>query len=75
MKFEPRTVDDSVNVSKRHPLADAATLALGVGGALLALTAVLAFFADTLVARISVETEMRWFGKLSPPTLVATQSL
>ena len=28
MKFEPRTADDSVNVTPRHPLADAATLAL-----------------------------------------------
>lgn len=69
MKFEPRSADHSVNVTPRHPLADAATLALGVGGALLALTVVLALFADTLVSRISVETELRWFGRLSPPAL------
>lgn len=74
MKFEPRTADHSVNVSNRHPLADAATLTLGIGGALLALTVLLAFFADTLVAHISVEAEMRWFGRLSPPTLAATES-
>lgn len=73
MKFEPRSVDHSVNVTRRHPLADAATLTLGVGGALLAITFLLALFADTLVARISVEREMRWFGRLSPDTLVATE--
>lgn len=73
MKFEPRAVDHSVNVTPRHPLADAATLALGIGGALLALTALLALFADALVSRISVETEMRWFGRLSPPTLVGAE--
>lgn len=72
MKFEPRTADDSVNVTPRHPLADAATLVLGIGGALLALTVLLALFADRLVSRISVETEMRWFGRLSPPALAGS---
>lgn len=74
MKFEPRSADDSVNVTRRHPLADAATLALGIGGALLVLTAVLALFADTLVSRISVETEMRWFGRFAPPTLIGAEN-
>ncbi len=70
MKFEPRPADHSVNVTARHPLADATILVLGLGGVLLLVTIVLAFFADALVARISVKTEMRWFGGMSLPTVV-----
>lgn len=70
MKFEPRPADHSVNVTARHPLADAAILVLGLGAVLLLVTIVLAFFADALVARISVKTEMRWFGGLSLPSAI-----
>ena len=70
MKFEPRPADHSVNVTARHPLADAAVLVLGLGAVLLLVTIVLAFFADALVARISVKTEMRWFGGMSLPAVV-----
>lgn len=70
MKFEPRSADESVNVTARHPLADAATLALGLGAALIVLTALLALFADALVARISIKTELRWFGNMLPAELM-----
>ncbi|MEO1116615.1 MAG: M48 family metallopeptidase [Pseudomonadota bacterium] len=70
MKFEPRPADHSVNVTARHPLADAAVLVLGLGAVLLLITLVLAFFADALVARISIKTEMQWFGGMSPPAVL-----
>ena len=65
MEFKPRQADTTVNVSRRHPLADAATLIAGVGGLIVMLVVAFVLLSDKIVARISVETEMRWFGGLS----------
>ena len=65
MDYTPRTADDSVNVTPRHPLSDALTLVLGVGAGLAILAFVLILFADAAVSRISIETEQRWFGGMS----------
>lgn len=70
MKFEPRSADHTVNVSAGHPLADAAKLAIGAALALLAVIVVLVFISDRLVTRISIDTEMRWFGALQPESLI-----
>jgi len=42
MKFVPRTPREGVNVSKTHPLVEAAILVAGIGGVLLLVLALLA---------------------------------
>lgn len=62
MKFTPRHIEENVNVSKTHPLAELAWLAGGVLLLLLVFYLVLGVTTDLAVAKIPVKAE-RWLGE------------
>lgn len=66
MKFEPRLPEEGINVSRGHPLADAAKLAAAVAGIVILAVAAFAFTADRLVTLVPPEVEVRALGRLWP---------
>ncbi len=66
MKFTPRRADDSVNVSRQHPLAEAGVLITGVGLAVAAITVVLFFLVDIVLWFVPVEQEVALFDAWLP---------
>ena len=85
MRFVSRQADDSVNVSKTHPLVEAGTLYVGLTGLFLLLAVVLIFLVEAALYFVSPEDEARLFRDWLPTDLrtvaphddrlVATQSL
>ncbi|MEL6869809.1 MAG: hypothetical protein AAFO81_08410, partial [Pseudomonadota bacterium] len=66
MRVSPRQPDDSVNVSKTHPLAEAGTLFAGVAAFFVVVTVIIVFSVDILLRFVSPATEVRWLSKWSP---------
>lgn len=65
MEFRPRLADDTVNVTRRHPLSEASWL---LGGVLLVaalLVVAAAYLSDLVVWAVSPEDEARWLGDLA----------
>lgn len=60
MKFTPRAPREGINVSKQHPLSEAATLIAGLGALFIAIVAVVVFFVDFVLLFVSPQTEARW---------------
>ncbi len=84
MSFDPSLPDDSVNVSDRHPLREAAWLFGGIAAAVLALAAVAGLAVDAVVGRLPPGLEVRLFelagldpsaGGEADPRRAAVQSL
>lgn len=65
MRFVPRLPDDEVNVSKRHPLGEAAWLTVGVGLAATLIYSVFAWSAVIVAGWIPLEVELQLFETLS----------
>ncbi|MEO0574126.1 MAG: M48 family metallopeptidase [Pseudomonadota bacterium] len=74
MRVSPRLPDDSVNVSKTHPLAEAGTLLAGIGIAFIVVTITIVFAVDILLRLVPPATEVRWLSKWSPFEIEAEQS-
>ncbi|MFK8051815.1 MAG: M48 family metallopeptidase [Woeseiaceae bacterium] len=72
-RYVPREVDDSVNVSKTHPLAEAGVLMLGLGIAFIAATIVIVYLVEILVGLTSVEAEMKWLTRITPDLTEQTE--
>lgn len=74
MRVSPRLPDDSVNVSKTHPLAEAGTLLAGIGIAFVLVTVVIVFAVDILLRVVPPATEVRWLSNWSPFEVIAEQT-
>ncbi|MEZ4334137.1 MAG: M48 family metallopeptidase [Myxococcota bacterium] len=64
MRFEAKLPDDSVNVSKGHPLQEAAILLVGVAGLVALITLLVAVSIDRIVPWLPPRLEMRLFASL-----------
>ncbi|MEN7343347.1 MAG: M48 family metallopeptidase [Pseudomonadota bacterium] len=65
-RYIPRQADQTVNVSKTHPLAEAGWLVGALSLIGLGLAIVTIFLVDIFVALVSPEREARWFSGLEP---------
>ncbi|MFK8016912.1 MAG: M48 family metallopeptidase [Gammaproteobacteria bacterium] len=66
MQVNPRQPDDSVNVSKTHPLVEGGLLLGGIGVIFITVTAVIVFAVDLLVRFVPPEKEVKWLSNWSP---------
>ncbi|MEL7310766.1 MAG: M48 family metallopeptidase [Pseudomonadota bacterium] len=66
MRFEPRTPDAGVNVSKTHPLAEAGTLVLGLAGLMAIATVAIVFSIELLIRFVPVDKEVEWLSGWAP---------
>ncbi len=66
MEFVPKAPDDEVNVTREHPLKEAATLIFGLSLVFVLITALLVFFVDLVIALVPEETEARVLGAWRP---------
>jgi predicted Zn-dependent protease len=66
MRHVPRQPDPGVNTSDEHPLAEAGTLAAGLGLLVTAVTIVLIFLADAVLAIVPAEQEAAMFDAWIP---------
>jgi Zn-dependent protease with chaperone function len=66
MRFEPRTPDTSVNVSKTHPLAEAGTLLVGLAGLFAVITLLIVFAIELLIRFVPAEREVEWLSGWTP---------
>ncbi len=73
MRHIPRKADDSVNVSKEHPLVEAGTLVLGVGLIFLTIMVVLIFVVEIVIYFVPEETEIELFGSWLPDDIVRVE--
>jgi Zn-dependent protease with chaperone function len=64
MQYEPRVPREGINVTPVHPLREAATLTLGIAGAMALLVAIAAFGVDLAVRAIPPDFEARRFEGL-----------
>ena len=64
MEFKPRAPREGINVSKTHPLKEAATLVVGLSAIVAGLVFVIAWSVDFAVGFISPEAEARLFESL-----------
>jgi len=64
MEFVPKAPREGINVSKTHPLKEAATLILGICGVLVLLFVVLAFSVDVAVRFIPPDMESKLFSSM-----------
>lgn len=71
MKFGPKTPREGTNVSDVHPLAEAATLILGLSAIFVVIAAVLIFMVELVLMFVSTETEGKLFAAWVPDDLVA----
>ena len=74
MKFVARKPRDGINVSDVHPLAEAATLVVGLTAIFVALVLLLIFLIEVVLYFVPVETEARLFNDWFPEDLVAVES-
>lgn len=70
MRFVPKKVDDSVNVSKEHPLVEAGTLVVGLTLIFAAVAAVLILMVDLVLLFVSPEKEAAMFSNWLPDGVV-----
>jgi predicted Zn-dependent protease len=61
MKFTARAPREGINVSKQHPLAEAATLIFGLSTILIAISVAAIFFVDLILLFVSPSTETKLF--------------
>jgi len=61
MKFVPRTPRDGINVSREHPLKEAATVIVGVSVGIALLVVFLVLFVDLVILLVPARTEARVF--------------
>ena len=64
MRANPRMPDDEVNVSKRHPLGEAAWLTIGVGLVAAVVYGVMAWSAEIVARWIPLDVEMGLFERV-----------
>ena len=69
MRSVPRQPDDEVNVSKRHPLGEAAWLTVGVGLAAALIYSLFAWSAEIVASWIPLDTELALFETLGAQLL------
>ena len=69
MRAVPRLPDDEVNVSKRHPLGEAAWLTVGVGLAAALVYSAFAWSAEIVASWIPLDVELALFETLSEQLL------
>ena len=60
MKFNPRAPREGINVSKEHPLTEAATLIVGLSALFVVIVAIVVFFVDFVVFFVAPKNEARW---------------
>lgn len=68
-RYIARQPDDSVNVSKTHPLAEAGILVSGLVAAFIAVTIVIVYLVEIMVGMISIKTESTWLSRILPDTI------
>lgn len=73
MRFIPKKVDDSVNVSKEHPLVEAGTLVIGLTLIFAAIAAALILIVDLVLLFVSPEREAAMFSNWLPDGIVAVE--
>jgi Zn-dependent protease with chaperone function len=71
LRFVPKKVDDSVNVSKEHPLVEASTLVVGLALIFIVIAAALILMVDLVLMFVSPEREAQLFSDWMPDGLVA----
>ena len=67
MSFDPALPDDEVNVSRTHPLREAAMLVGGLVGVVVLLALVTAFAVDLVVPRLPPHLEIKLFSRTWMP--------
>ncbi len=70
MRHIPRKADDSVNVSKTHPLVEASTLVAGLGLIFLTIMIVLIFVVEIVLYFVPEKTEVELFETWLPEDIV-----
>ncbi len=70
MRHIPRKADDSVNVSKEHPLVEAGTLVVGLSLIFLAIMVVLIFVVEIVLYFVPEKTEVELFEAWLPEDIV-----
>ncbi len=70
MRHIPRKADDSVNVSKEHPLVEASTLVVGLGLIFLAIMVVLIFVVEIVLYFVPEKAEVELFESWLPDDIV-----
>ncbi len=70
MRHIPRKADDSVNVSKEHPLVEASTLVVGLGLIFLSVMVVLVFVVEIVLYFVPEKTEVELFESWLPEDIV-----
>ena len=73
MRHIPRQPDDSVNVSKEHPLIEAGTLVVGLGLIFLTVMIVLVFVVEIVLYFVPEKTEVELFGSWLPEDIVRVE--
>lgn len=73
MRFVPKKADDSINVSKEHPLVEAGTLVIGLTLIFAAIAAVLILIVDLVLLFVSPEKEAVMFADWLPDGIVAVE--
>jgi len=73
MKFTPRTPREGINVSDQHPLAEAATLIIGLTAILVGIVLAVVFFVDLVVLFLSPKVEARLFQDMVVEQLMAAE--
>lgn len=71
MRFVPKKVDDSVNVSSEHPLVEASTLVVGLALIFVVIAAALILMVDLVLMFVSPEREAQLFSDWMPDGFVA----
>ncbi len=72
MKFTPRAPREGINVSDQHPLAEAATLIVGLSTILIAIAMAVIFFVDLVLLFVPPSVETKLFQHLVTEELAAT---
>lgn len=74
MKYTPRRPRDDVNVSRTHPLAEAAMLLTGLGLIFVFVVVALMFLVEIVLWFVPEERELRLFGAWQPEDLVTVSA-
>ena len=71
MRYVPKKADDTVNVSKEHPLVEASTLVVGLTLIFAAVAAILILLVDLVLLFVPPEREATMFANWLPDDIVA----
>lgn len=71
MRSEPRQPDDAPNIGRQTPVRDVVTLLVGAFAIAACAAALLGWFAERLVVRLSMDTEREIFAPLVPSMLAS----